>query len=101
MTFITQRRDEQVGAFFATQADRHRRTVRHSVHTVGDEVIEDACQSAWTTLLRRDDIALDARGFRWLVTVAIREAWRLGSTVREQPAGTFTTAGPEREAGEI
>ena len=45
---------------------------------------------AWTTLLQRLDITLDARRFSWLTTVAIDEAWRLGSTVHEQPAGVLT-----------
>jgi len=92
----TERHDEEVGAFFATHADRLQRTVRYRVHGVAHEVIEDACQIAWTTLLRRVDITLDARGFSWLITVAVREAWRLGSITHEQPVGTFVS-GLDRE----
>jgi hypothetical protein len=36
------------------------------------ELIEDACASAWTIMVRRDDITLDPRGFSWLTTVVIR-----------------------------
>ena len=37
----TDRRDEQIGAFFAAHADRLQRAVRRRTHRVGDEVIED------------------------------------------------------------
>jgi len=50
MTTITQRRDEQVSTFFVTHADRLQRAVRH-VNRVGEELIEDACQMAWTDRL--------------------------------------------------
>jgi hypothetical protein len=51
--------------------------------------------------LQRPDITLDARGLGWLTTVAIHEAWRLGSTVHERPAGALTSpADHKREPGE-
>ncbi len=50
--------------------------------------IEDACQTTWMRLTRRPDITLDARGLRWLVTVATREVWALGR-VSERPVGPF------------
>src|SRR3954463_6596579 len=90
MTATSQRRDEQIAAFYRDHAERLERAVRRRVHRVGDEVIEDACQVAWVTLLRRPDIPLDAHGLSWLSTVAVHEAWRLGSIMREQPAGTLT-----------
>jgi|SRR5215213_11980844 len=41
------------------------------------------------------------RGLGWLTTVAVHEAWRLGSTVHEQPAGAVTSpADHKREPGE-
>ena len=102
MTITTERRDEQVAAFFAAHANRLQRAVRNRAHGVGDAVIEDACQVAWTIVLRRADIVLDARGFSWLVTVAVREAWRLGSTAHEQPASTLTSGlHPEHEHGQL
>jgi DNA-directed RNA polymerase specialized sigma24 family protein len=63
--------------------------------------IEDACQTAWSTLLGRPDIDLDQRGLNWLTTVATREAWRQGSTARELPAGAFIAADLAAEAGEL
>jgi DNA-directed RNA polymerase specialized sigma24 family protein len=91
MTSSTERRDDQIGAFFATHAERLQRAVRSSVQRVAGEIIEDACQVAWTKLLRRPDITLDSRGFGWLTTVAVHEAWRQGSLAHERPAGAFTT----------
>ena len=74
MTSSTRRRDQQVGTFFVTHADRLQRAVRRHVNHVGNELIEDACQMAWTTLLQRPDITLDARGLGWLTTVPMHEA---------------------------
>src|SRR4051794_3761092 len=91
MTATSQRREEQIAAFYSDHAERLQRAVRRRVQRVGDEVIEDACQITWVTLLRRPDIPLDAHGLSWLSTVAVHEAWRLGSITREQPAGTLTT----------
>jgi len=96
------RRDEQIAAFYRDHAERLERVVRRRVHRVGDEVIEDACHTAWATLLRRPDITPDSGGFAWLATVAIHEAWRLGSITHEQPAGTLTTpAAPDGDRGEL
>jgi hypothetical protein len=54
------------------------------------ELIEDACANAWTILVGRPDITLDARGFAWLVAVATNEALRLVSKTRpEHLAGGF------------
>src|SRR4051794_30043193 len=102
MTASSQRRDEQIAAFYRDHAKRLTRAVRRRVDRVGDEVIEDACQIAWATLLRRPDIPLDAHGLSWLATVAVHEAWRLASIAREQPAGTLTTpADPDGDHGEL
>ncbi|MGI9099039.1 MAG: RNA polymerase sigma factor [Solirubrobacteraceae bacterium] len=51
------------------------------------QIVDDACQHAWSKLLVADDVDLRAPSWRvlgWLTTTAIREAWRLGS-VREEP----------------
>jgi len=88
MTTTPERR-ERVGAFFTAHADRLRRTVARQART-GEEVIDDACATAWTALVRRPDITLDARGFSWLTKVAIREAWQLHGTRRQEvPVGAF------------
>lgn len=84
-------RRDQVAAFFAANATRLHNTVRAAARTP-EAVIEDACQTTWTILLRRPDITLDDRGLSWLATVAIREAWRLASTARETPVGGFQGA---------
>src|SRR5215204_1728071 len=98
MTGSTQRRDDHVGTFFLTHADGLQRAVRRHVNHVGDELIEDACQMAWTTLLQRPDITLDTHGFGWLTTVAMHEAWRLASTAHEQPAGALTSLADHQNA---
>jgi RNA polymerase sigma factor (sigma-70 family) len=85
----TKTRQDQVGQFFATNADRLRRVVTRNART-NDDIVDDACATAWTKLLRRPEITLDGRGFSWLATVAIHEAWHLHSSrSRETPVGTF------------
>ena len=58
----------------------HRRLLRSVARAVNApaELIEDACQSAWAILLRRQPDR--ARLFGWLYTVAIHEAYRLSQT---------------------
>ena len=59
-------RDEQIAAFYARHAERLHRVV--AAHVIAPtQTIEDACQNAWTSLLRRDDITLDDRGVKWLI----------------------------------
>ena len=86
MTSTLERR-EQIEAFFTAHAAQLHTRVRRSAHAP-EPTIEDACQSAWTILLRRPDITLDDHGLAWLTTVATREAWRLASTAREIPVGS-------------
>ena len=65
-----------VGAVYAGNAARVRRLVRGSVRAP-EPVIEDACQTAWTRLVRdRGRVNADA-AVAWLVTTAVREALRL------------------------
>jgi DNA-directed RNA polymerase specialized sigma24 family protein len=88
MTTSTPRR-EQVAAFFGVHADRLHRTVAYHVRG-DDQVVDDACATAWTILMRRPDITLDARGFSWLATVATRAAWQLHANHRHEiPIGGF------------
>jgi RNA polymerase sigma factor (sigma-70 family) len=91
---ITSARADQIAAFCARHADRLRHIVAANVHAP-EQTIEDACQNAWAILLRRHDVDLDDRGFRWLATVAIREAWRLASRARELPVGAYLPGDPE------
>ena len=78
----------EIAAFYACYADRLRRIVTANVKA-SEDVIEDAFQTAWAVLLRREDVSLDVRGMRWLTNVAIHEGWRLASTAREVPIGAF------------
>jgi DNA-directed RNA polymerase specialized sigma24 family protein len=83
-------RDHEVGAFFAANADRLHRIIARRVVNTSREGIEDACANAWTILVGRPDITVDARGFSWLVAVATNEALRLVSNTRcEHLAGGF------------
>lgn len=66
--------------------------VARCVATTDPGLIDDACQTAWSILARRDDIDLDERGFAWLSTVAIREGWRLARVTRDVPSGAFRGA---------
>jgi DNA-directed RNA polymerase specialized sigma24 family protein len=64
------------------------------------DLVEDACQAAWTIMLRRQPD--HATLFAWLRVVAIREAWQQSARTRnERPAGLFHSAHPrDLELGE-
>jgi DNA-directed RNA polymerase specialized sigma24 family protein len=73
----------------------HRHLLRAVARTVNapPELIEDACQTAWTALLRCR--VERATVFGWLCAAAIHEAWRQWAQTRtELPAGTFRTPHP-------
>ena len=55
--------------------------VSHAINGSGT-LIEDACQTAWTILLRRQPER--ASVFAWLYVVAIHEAYRLSGTERRE-----------------
>ena len=101
----TSARAAQIAAFYARHAGRLRRIVAAKVNAPA-VTIEDACQTAWAALVRRDDVSLDHRGVNWLATVAIHEGWRLVSGIRDVPMGAIRaglpTEGelPEPEAAE-
>lgn len=61
----------------------HRRLVRAVARSVNasDELIEDACQSAWAALLRCQPDRTPSL-FEWLRTVAVRQAYRLSRQER-------------------
>ncbi len=86
MSRIPDRREE-IAAFFATYANHVHSCVARRARTAHD-VVDDACATAWTKLLRRPDIALNARGRAWLITVAVHEAWQLQERrAQEMPVG--------------
>jgi RNA polymerase sigma factor (sigma-70 family) len=68
-------------ALYRAHAHRLRRAVRSLVGGSDDQV-EDACAFAWLILLRAQPRRETA--FAWLVTVAVREAWRLTAADRAQ-----------------
>src|SRR5215204_6876878 len=70
------------------EADLYRRhhhalliAVSHAINGSG-ALIEDACQTAWTILLRRQPDR--ASVFSWLYVVAIHEAYRLSAIERRE-----------------
>jgi RNA polymerase sigma factor (sigma-70 family) len=65
-----------VGAIYVGNAARVRRLVRHNVRAP-EPVIEDACQTAWTRLVRDRRRVCPDKAVPWLVTTAVREAVRL------------------------
>jgi RNA polymerase sigma factor (sigma-70 family) len=89
-----------VGTCHARQGDEaelyerhHRRLLRAVARAVNapPELVEDACQTAWTALLRCD--VERATVFSWLRVVAINEARRQCARTRNEiPAGPFLTA---------
>ena len=89
----TSARAAQLAAFYARHASRLQRIVAAKVNAPA-ETIEDACQTAWAALVRRDDVSLDHRGVNWLATVAIHEGWRLVSGTRDLPMGAIRAGLP-------
>ncbi|HZB74718.1 MAG TPA: hypothetical protein VE526_00740, partial [Solirubrobacteraceae bacterium] len=89
----TTARAQKIAAFYARHADRLRRIVAAKVNAPA-QTIEDACQNAWVTLLRREDVTLDERGAAWLATVAIHEGWRVARR-GEVPAAAMRPGMPE------
>ena len=78
-TFVPQRGDE------ANLYERHHQALLIAVsHAINGSaaLIEDACQSAWTILLRRQPDR--ASVFAWLYVVAIHEAYRLSAIERRE-----------------
>lgn len=45
--------------------------------SAGDDVIEDACQHAWSSVLAHREGVEGCGAFAWLARTAVREAWRL------------------------
>jgi RNA polymerase sigma factor (sigma-70 family) len=66
----------ELGALYAALADPLERIVRGDVRA-SDVVIEDACQFAWTRLVDRVHLIRREAVLSWLVTTAVREAFKL------------------------
>jgi DNA-directed RNA polymerase specialized sigma24 family protein len=95
-------REHAIAEFFNAHAHRLHNAVAGHTHGVCNATIEDACQLAWTTRVRRDDVTLDEHGLCWLIPVALREPYRLARGQRtEAPAGGFLPFTRETEPGEL
>ncbi len=84
----TPERTTAVEAFYRAHRATLERKVAKGVSGASRTQIEDACQFAWTVLLRRPDIVLDHRGLAWMAVIATREAWRTANAVEIRPAPT-------------
>lgn len=91
MTAVEQRM-EAVEAFYRDHRATLEKKVANRVSGAGRALTEDACQYAWTVLLRRPDIDLDQRGLAWLAVIATREAWR-ATNPTDVPTGAYALAG--------
>jgi RNA polymerase sigma factor (sigma-70 family) len=92
-------RSQQLAAFYTQHVAALQRAVARQLR-VPAHVVEDACQTAWTILLRRPDVPdvpLDRQGLAWLRKVALTTGYRTARQC-EQPAGAFL---PEHETGEL
>jgi RNA polymerase sigma factor (sigma-70 family) len=80
-------RSDQIAALYRQEAALVRRIVSRQARVPAD-VLEDACQTAWTRLCSHSevDVACPAAAVSWLVVTATRAAWRY-SRVRERPMG--------------
>ena len=73
----------------------HRRLQRVVAATVRapQDVVEDACQNAWTIMLRTQP--RQETWFAWLRVVAIHQAWEQSTRMNhEMPAGAFISPDP-------
>ena len=96
-------RHDQLAALYADHHKALERIVARQVNAHGT-ILEDACQTAWTSLCAHDDVAVDGRSaLSWLVTTATREAWKRATRVtrREQAAGSFLPSIDDTGASEL
>jgi RNA polymerase sigma factor (sigma-70 family) len=86
-----ERRTDQIAALYKKHAVSVERLVSRRA-SVPWPVIEDACQTAWGRLCSRDDVDVEtSAAVRWLVVVAVHEAWRYTERGRELPVGVWLT----------
>lgn len=83
------RRRAEIAKFYSAYHRRLQRRIGYFMAGAGNAFFDDACAYAWVQLVRRDDVRLDRRGFAWLSTVALHEAWRMAREDRERPVGLF------------
>ena len=95
----TGERRAEIAAFYVRESGRLLRLVRRDLR-VDSHVAEDACQTAWVALLRREDVPLDARGLAWMRIVARTAGYRTARG-REIPAGSFQATAGHSETEEL
>lgn len=84
-------RGDRIAALYVRHGRAVERLVSRRVR-VPPPVIEDACQTAWARLCSRDDVDVESsRAVRWLVVVAVHEAWRYTERRRELAVGGWLT----------
>lgn len=89
---------EEMTALYRELDASLRRIVRFNVDAP-EALLEDACQVAWSRLLRRAGTIHREKTLAWLVTTATREALRLLRRAdRELPLETLAQATPESRA---
>jgi RNA polymerase sigma factor (sigma-70 family) len=77
-------RNEGIGRLYQRSAGGLRRAVSRRV-TAPAVVVDDACQTAWARLCARAEVDVeDPRVIGWLLTTAVREAWRQASRQQAQ-----------------
>lgn len=83
-------RGERLTSLYRDHAATVARVVARRVRAPG-AVIDDACQTAWTRLCEHGDVVLDddRAVVGWLVTTALREAWRYSARRRETAVGAW------------
>jgi RNA polymerase sigma factor (sigma-70 family) len=91
-------RGDQIAEFYARKADQLRRAVTARARGLDPMLIDDACAYAWEKLLRRPDIDVTRHdAYRWIYTVALRQAWALSrGQHRAQPAGGLSGTDDEQ-----
>jgi RNA polymerase sigma factor (sigma-70 family) len=95
----TRERRAQIEAFYIRESSQLLRLVRRDLRT-DFHVAEDACQTAWVALLRREDVPLDAGGLAWMRMVARTTGYR-AARGRETSAGSFQSSAGHSETGEL
>jgi RNA polymerase sigma factor (sigma-70 family) len=72
-----------VDELYRLLAPRLRQIVRSHVHA-SEAVIEDACQIAWSRLIRRAEHVRRETALSWLATTAVHEAFKLSRRERRE-----------------
>lgn len=92
MTAPGPERSAAIEAYYREHHQRLERKVACRVGGLSADLVEEACQHAWTVLLRRPDVRLTHDGFGWLLLVATQEAWR-AAHAKDIPTGAYALAG--------